>query len=248
MKTNELIFSFPKMNSELLNFSKTSTKFLKKGNTSLEKLRIDLNIFKDSAKTEFIWEIPESSPIETILSEGKFETSGKGIPVYGSVCGIWEIKKVTYKGQLHFAVHGNASMKISIVHFDDAKGILDEIARWRFEIGSHDSPGCHFHAQIMGEKSDCMFPHDLSVPRLPSIIITPVDVLDYLLGELFQDNWHRLVSESSDQSVNQWSSIQKTRISNLIKWKSNIISSSDGSSWVAIKRAKPAAHIFVDLV
>ena len=54
-------------------------------------------------------------------------------------------------------------------------------------------PGCFFHASILGESKieGDLFPKSLSVPRFPSIFFTPVGVMEFVLGELFQQEWVR---------------------------------------------------------
>lgn len=194
------------------------------------------------------WEILESNPIRTVVSEGKFEKGNrKGASVYGEVSTLWEIAP----SKQQFVLEGNASTKLRVFEYlgegqpGDA-GAGQEIACWRFEVGVRSSPGCHFHTQVLGEKEEVvgeargdMFPHRLSIPRLPSLLITPMDGLDFLLGELFQDRWQQKSVELTNHHLRTWAGCQRERLGRLLRWKLATIESEDGSPWMVLKRKKP---------
>jgi len=109
---------------------------------------------------------------------------------------------------------------------------------WRVEFGAADSPGCYFHTQILGEKEQPPFPHALSVPRLPSLFVTPMAAVEFLLGELFQDQWEQhIVGDQGDRPF--WNGIQQQRLQNLLRWKQQQLDGCQGSPWMALKKAKP---------
>lgn len=111
---------------------------------------------------------------------------------------------------------------------------------WRTEVGDVGSPGCYFHQQVLGQSDSPPFPHGLSVPRLPSVIVTPMAVLEFLLGELFQDEWAKHVSRETDDT-RFWQSTQRDILLRLLDWKKRHIQKCVGSPWMALKRAKPEA-------
>jgi len=119
-----------------------------------------------------------------------------------------------------------------------------EIARWTIEVGDAVSPGCHFHTQIELDPPDNKFPKALSVPRLPGILHTPMDALELLLSELFQDRWLQVASEGTD-FVKTWANCQKSRLINVLEWQKNELAKSSGSPWTMLKKQKPALDMLV---
>jgi len=200
----------------------------------------------------FDWKIPIERPIRTKLSVGKYETGGNGQhSVYATVSSIWQISIPAVNGrtpkkaiqQLNFEVIGKASTRVS-VFAHQAHVAPDELARWRFEIGNFDSPGCHFHAQILGEDDDCIFPKSMSVPRLPNMLFTPMDALEFVLAELFQDEWARHVAREND-AIRNWAGCQKDRLIKLLKWQQDRLEKYSGSPWTSLKAAKPHVDLLV---
>jgi hypothetical protein len=161
--------------------------------------------------------------------------------VFGRVSGTWEIhlpneRKKKSSQSREFILLGLASTEIGI--WQNRDGDVEEIARWTIEIGDAVSPGCHFHTQITLDDTDRMFPAALSVPRLPGLLHTPMDALEYLLGELFQDEWYKNATRSTNE-VNAWASCQKKRMINLLRWQTDRLNKTAGSPWTMLKRQKP---------
>jgi hypothetical protein len=117
-----------------------------------------------------------------------------------------------------------------------------EIAMWRMEIGDSNSPGCHFHVQILGQTADFPFPKTLSVPRLPSLMMTPAATVEFVLAELFQDEWAKHIARNGPH-LNRWSAIQKGRWISLLNWKLDLVKNGI-NPWTAIKSAKPTSKLF----
>jgi hypothetical protein len=186
------------------------------------------------------------------LSDGKYETDGNGKhSVYATLSSIWQVSIPAVNGrtpkkgiqQSYFEVIGKASTRIS-VFAHRAHGAPDELARWRFEIGDSVSPGCHFHAQVLGEDNDQIFPKSMSVPRLPNMLFTPMDALEFVLAELFQDEWARHVAREND-AIRNWAGCQKDRLIKLLKWQQDRLEKNSGSPWTSLKAAKPHVHLLV---
>jgi hypothetical protein len=156
---------------------------------------------------------------------------------------VWEVRipsdvrAVTGGMATEFVLDGVASTRLALfgrhpVHGDQ------EIARWSFEVAADSSPGCHFHTQVKGDFSDRLFPPTLSIPRLPGILVTPIDALDFLLGEVFQDSWAENVARDS-ADLRTWAAIQRHRLANVLEWQRQQVINARGAVWLAIKRAKP---------
>ena len=203
--------------------------------------------------TTLDWTIPLDRPLRTKLSTGHYEPGGSGEhSVFAALSWIWQIKVPEAAGptpkkgtlQSRFAVVGKASTRIS-VFANLAAGDARELARWRFEIGDVQAPGCHFHAQILGEKNDAMFPKSMPVPRLPNILVTPMDALEFVLAELFQEKWAEHVAKESD-AMRAWAGCQKRRLIKLLRWQQDRLEKNSGSPWTSLKVAKPDATLLVE--
>jgi hypothetical protein len=193
------------------------------------------------------WSIPVEHPLRSITSPGGYEPSNSGHhTVHASVSSIWQIQLVDpgkrSRPVVDFELVGLASTRIS-VHEGPPDQPAEAIGVWKMEIGDHASPGCHFHVQIEGR--DSYYPTTLSVPRIPSIIATPLAAAEFALGELFQDEWPKQVARTI-AGAEQWAPIQKKRFRNLLHWAFGQVSRAGLSPWIALKSAKPPSGVFVD--
>ena len=165
----------------------------------------------------------------------------------GQVSWCWLIQKCAQKKKgpsSDFQLSGNASVKFIIREAGDPTS--SRLAMWRVECGAHDSPGCFFHTQILGDTDEPPFPRSLSIPRLPTLFVTPMAAIEFFLGELFQDEWAQRVTGNNGQ-LDYWKSIQQGRLNRLLDWKRKQIANCQGSPWLALKQAKPtvAESLFV---
>lgn len=254
---NGLSFSFADMEKEAVNMALIASKYLDDEHDDTQGIISawlkQLKTFRTSpGGATFDWKIPGERPVRTKLSVGKYEPDGNGEhSVYATVSSIWQIVIPATEGptpkkgmaQSHFEVVGKASTRVS-VFAHRANGAPDELARWRFEIGNSDSPGCHFHAQILGEAGDQMFPKSMSVPRLPNMLFTPMDALEFVLAELFQDEWAQHVARETD-AIRNWAGCQRSRLIKVLKWQQDRLEKNSGSPWTSLKAAKPNANLLV---
>ena len=251
--------SFAEMSTEITSMLSLAESFLDDDSRHniIPQWKQVLLSFKEEQYSEnrtVLWHIPESNPIKTKPSIGEYESGtrrGKHT-VFGQLSCVWEISKPKPKGKKEkknkfrsptFVVAGLASTKVTIwatPHGGDVK----ELARWTLEIGDANSPGCHFHTQITLDDNQEMFPKSLPVPRLPGLLHTPMDALDFLLGELFQDKWFLHASQGTEAG-NTWARCQTTRLTNLLKWQSETIKNASGSPWVTLKKKKPFFDLLV---
>jgi hypothetical protein len=242
------------MEREIGNMRQLAKQFITR--TSYARIILDwqqqLSNFKNRLPGSVLhWDIPETDPIQTIVSCGQYEPSGrKGRDVFGRVSGSWEITIPNVIGkkkgvaQKTFVLLGLASTKVTVwANYEDKEP--EEIARWTVEIGDASSPGCHFHTQITLDDVDHKFPEFLSVPRLPAFLHTPMDALDFLLAELFQEEWYQHTSRGNDVLLH-WASCQRNRLEKLLEWQLHKIKGTSGSPWTNFKRQKPPLNLFFD--
>lgn len=186
-------------------------------------------------------------PIELRLKEGSLKSrvsKGAYEPgqrkgshlVWAQVSSIWEVYPESPRRPKAIILKGKASTKVELFEKDDSDPER-LLAQWQVEVGHVDSPGTHFHVGVLQREGVCVFPKSLSVPRLPSLLITPLDALDFTLGELFQDKWARAAVGSCDART--WGNQQKKRLVSLLNWYHESISNSSGSAWMALKGSRP---------
>jgi hypothetical protein len=255
--TNEgILFSFAEMQHEIENMTAVARKFLEPATDEqiirpwLQQLR---NFETSSPGSSLSWQIAISRPITTIRSEGEYEPDDQGEhTVVGTLSSIWEIRipKLAARKSMkkhsrnpNFELWGCASTRVIIWQFNP-DGDLRELARWRFEVGDSQSPGCHFHIQVLGEEQDQHFPHSMAVPRLPGLLLTPMDSLEFLLAEIFQKRWRQHASQQND-AVRNWSTCQRKRLMNLLGWQREKIRTAAGSPWTSFKGQKPTPDLFL---
>lgn len=188
----------------------------------------------------FSWEIPEHMPIRTNISCGGYQPDWNGEHnVIAEVSSIWDIMPLgdhRARNQIkrRFSLQGKASTKTRILK-KMTNGSYEQLALWRVEIGDARSPGFHFHYHLPSEHID--------VPRLPAFLATPMVALEYVLGEIFQDEWKK-VALKDDYHVQKWRSIQEKRIVRVIEWQKNTLENTIGSPLVILKALKPDSDLF----
>jgi hypothetical protein len=117
------------------------------------------------------------------------------------------------------------------------------VGHWQLESGDAQSPGCHFHCSVNQGSENGLFPKWLKIPRLPGLLLSPMDGLEFLLGELFQSQWEKHVSEESD-ARNGWANSQSIRLKRVLEWQQNEIKLKRfGTPWVSLKKAKPPIDV-----
>ena len=164
--------------------------------------------------------------------------------------GIWELRPVGQRGKPKRKIEfmGKASAKIELWHKDflwrEEHHPGNRLAMWRIELGAHDSPGCYFHIQILGDRDGPSFPRSIPIPRLPSPFVTPMAAVEFVLGELFQDKWSREAGQAGPHH-SRWKSIQQKRLSCLLKWQKVAIETGQSSPWMNLKDAKPPPDLFL---
>lgn len=203
------------------------------------------NIRNSGTDRSHLWQIQDEWSIQTIESQGEYRGSGRegGKSVFGKLCFRWEIWNPdrSRRRQREFNLLGEATTSLKILSREGDH----LIAQWQIEAGDASSPGCHFHAAVNQYGDDGLFPEWLKIPRLPSMLLTPMDGLEFLLGELFQLRWAQTVSEESEDR-DSWAKCQRDRLSNLLSWKLDIVRQSQTTPWMALKKAKPELDFLME--
>lgn len=246
----ELLFDFEEMITEVDAFSYLAAPFLAPETKHvLEGLKQSLNVYRDvPTVSAFDWEISLNDPLKTIVSDGGYEVGGGGQHrVFGEITAKWQIRRVplTKRRQRskQFKLIGLASTRVRLLCETVGRTNPQELAMWRMEVGDRSAPGCHFHTQVLGSKPDGPFPNSLPVPRLPGLILTPMAVVEFVLAEIFQDDWARHVGRDSPH-LKRWAPIQRQRFERLLQWKLAIVKESS-SPWTTMKKEKPSAELFI---
>lgn len=237
------------MIDEVSAFERLARKFIAPGARDvLSQLGKSLLGYRDQlTESPVDWEIAEANPLDTIVSDGGYERgSGGAHKVFARITCKWRIKKIPKQRRIRlskqFKLIGFGSTRIRLICAGQQNRVEEEIAMWRMEIGDKQSPGCFFHVQIMGESTGFPFPSSLPVPRLPGIILTPAAATEFVLAELFQEEWASHVARDS-ADLNRWAPIQKQRLTRLLDWKLSVLNGG-GSPWTTMKQRKPDANLF----
>ncbi len=211
-------------------------------------LRESLENIKDGESgNRYFWGIHESNPLRTRTSRGMYRVGGGAREhIFAEITSIWEIEPLKSEGKKkprRFRLGGLASTRIRLRR-DNANRVFQQVAMWRQELGDDNSPGCHFHVQVLGQTKKRPFPKSIEIPRFPALLFTPMAALDFVLGELFQDAWKKEVSRDS-ADIQIWRSIQAKRLKSLFDWHARTIDGTTGSPWIAIKGSKPEGDLFL---
>ena len=177
--------------------------------------------------------------LHTIPSD-QYEAGSRrgGKKIHAVISGKWQLRPLE-KREIEFC--GIASTRIELYASENSD---KRLAMWRLELGAEDSPGCYVHAQILGDSDKPPFPEFVPIPRLPSLFVTPMSAVEFVLGELFQDKWPE-VTASGDPEVKNWRALQKKWLQSLFSWYRREMEKTDFSSWIALKQAKPAEGMFL---
>lgn len=233
----QLVFQMGELQREIEAIKDFASKYLAAESFErLDRLKYQLGPLTEAGGGN--WSVPRAEPIRTrpIHIHGE----GHGPEVWGELSSTWDLKRVGRTRSLRLA--GIASACVSIMRL--VEGVPERLAMWRMEIGDEASPGCYFHTQVLGDEGHGPFPDWLSVPRLPGLVPTPASALEFLLGELLQNEWARLTSQSRGP-LELWSAVQLRRLSGLFDWHRRVLEGRAGTvvPWTAMKLAKPDAEL-----
>lgn len=163
------------------------------------------------------WMLPLDRPIRTVNSRGRAEQGTEWPLAFGTMSMTWHLRnrmrvQVGRKSCVAFEVSDQASIRLSIHTMRANRDPISD-GTWHFDIGADDNPGFYTHSQVVLQRP-------LEIPRLPSLIFTPMDALDFLLGELFPKTWPKHVSNRRQQSP--FSKFQSERLRKALTWWSSL--------------------------
>jgi hypothetical protein len=208
--------------------------FLYKGDESkLHDMARQLLSLRRTKRTH-TWALSE--PIRTRVSVGEYQSDDEGAhSVYATLSWIW---KITVLGSDRFALRGLSSTRVQILRHSPPQD--PPLLTWVMDVADSASPGAHFHLQVKdippGDESE------FDVPRIPGILYTPAEQLDFVLGELFLEAWPK--HQQSHFASNQHSSIrecQRKRMSRIFGHLQEGLKTGAGASsaWMSLKSWKP---------
>jgi hypothetical protein len=202
------------------------------GPTKLERFKGQLRPMLNAGGG--FWSIPKNDPIRSAPTN-KY-SRGHGDQVWAEVSCKWELRRVERTQAL--LMTGIASTRIELLRRRENE--MESLGMWRMEVGDEKSPGCYFHAQIMGQDDRPPFPTWLAIPRLPSLILTPASSIEFALSELFQDAWLEATRQKRDD-LDLWGALQKQRMHSWLAWQQRIVDAHAFGvlPWTNLKRAKP---------
>ena len=181
-------------------------------------------------------EIKPEEPLLTIPSVGRYERGRPGSrTIQASIDGIWEIEPLGDNNRASvpsrmFALGRKASARVRMV--DPCNG--EELGMWRQESGNPGSPGTFFHIQVLGQAVAPPFPESVSIPRFPGSWVLLPGAVEYVIAELFQDEWEAASMRDSPE-INPRRPIQLKRLERQLDWQCAGPASRTGSPWPSAK-------------
>jgi hypothetical protein len=244
-----LIFPFAELRSECETLKTYASEVLDKHTVwVLDQARSDLESIQGQGSSERTvpWAISERNPLCTIWSVGESqpENSSKH-RIRAKLSFVWKIRPLREKKEKtskYFLLDGLASTRIALVEEGDQSEHC--LAQWTVDVGDHQSPGTHFHFQLIGVEEPPFFPKSLDIPRFPTPVMSPFLAMDFVIGELFQDRWARHSAAESPDS-RRWRNLHQERLKRFFEWQKECVTQCTGSPWMALKRAKPPHDLFV---
>ena len=232
-----LMLNKAKLQQEL-NFCHTlaSQYFERESKFKLKNAADQLDFISKSPISTYKWQIDKANPLQIKCNDGHHEISGAGKNLQGRISFIWGLRKINTQT---LELVGNASTIVAIHECTDSEVKDDHILKWKVDVATKpDAPGPAFHIQIDN-------PENVPVPRFPSLLFSPADCLDFLLGELFQDEWksHQL---NKFIDTRRFAAAQRSRLCSLLdSQKSELNKPANSSAWIALKNWEPADDTFL---
>lgn len=252
VESKRIQFSFSSVESEIQTLEQIISDYIDKDSTFvLRRLREDLKNLRGAPEGRVRrWEVPANSPLKTAESGGLYEVGGGGSHhIWAEIDFAWDIEalgpnNINSLRHRKFAIDGIASTRIRLKEYD-SNGCPRELAMWRMEIGDLAAPGCYIHIQVLGQEQAPPFPKSLPIPRLPAYWASPCAVIEFVIGELFQDDWNKEAARTSP-NMDAWRAIQAKRLSKVFGWQQSVVGKTKkGSPWMALKKTYPPSDIFL---
>jgi hypothetical protein len=245
-----LLFAVADLRNELQAFRELADPLLFPGSSQVLHTAASDLLGISKSKNPVRWQIHQNNPIKTQPSVGSYMPDEQGaLTVHAEISFVWGLEPVRPPGDQRPAtqvrLNGLASTQIRLLNGFPGAGVAsEELAVWRMEIGDDAAPGAMFHVQVLGRDSDKIFPKQLDVPRLPSMLNSPFACMEFVLGELFQEEWPRVAMKDSAHG-RTWGSIQARRHAQHLKWIASTVAATSGSPWVMWKMSQPPEALFL---
>jgi hypothetical protein len=197
-----------------------------------DNLRHGVANAKAGGQASFTWRTDDGASIQ--ISESKSWKGGTGD--YGAL--VVDVRldydchynaadgRVQAEGVAAVTIRDVASGKEKVVHFDVEKGGWDEIRDGtRFDRAGHPP----FHAQFHGFVND--------IPRMPILIVHPIDVITFTILELHQKRWREHIGTyTAKASLRDIPLRQRMRLTAILKSWTEMISDTSVHAIVAMQR------------
>ena len=256
-KDGLLAVNLKSVEKELLAFESLAKRKLTQSSLRrLVELREQLHNHARAAEGSLVvWATDPDKPIETIPNKGSHQPgrSDHGVSLKAKISFVWRFEAIGQPSKnkpcWRVVVLKDSSVKVRLYLASDCNDLLSNdgscVAAWDFDVGNDQSPGCHFHAKYHEcDEVRRMAFQGVDVPRLPTFIFMPTDVIEYVVGELWQDECEKLALNSDFQ---EWYKFSKKRSARVLEWHRAQASEAVGSPWMVIKTTKPKCHLLLDL-
>lgn len=188
------------MFQDLWALSRGASTFLRRQSAErLQRLATDLQNAianaKASGRLDFLWTTQGNAPIQ--IKESKwwkgdtenFKEIEADIRLDYKCLYIPDAERVQANGATIVTIRDVAGGGVKVVHFDVEIGGWNELSDGRLLNRAGHPP---FHAQFHGMVND--------IPRMPSLIVHPVDVLSFVILELHQKRWRAHIDTLSGKT------------------------------------------------
>lgn len=181
---------------------------------------------KATGAADFSWKTSEGAPIETSFSKNWKGNTNNFAPLNASITVEYQCRLVTETGRV------TVSEGVTVVRIKKAQGNEEKVFHFDAGPGGWNNSAGHppFHMQFYGMVND--------IPRLPIIIVHPIDVLSLAVLELHQSDWRKHMNNSVTRSkLRHFPKRQARRMLAIIsRWNTSISTAGD-SALIALQRA-----------
>lgn len=211
----------------------------------LHDLRSQLERIRNERDRDNRWEITLDKPLLTQPCGGAYQAGGGRHNAYAAISATWTVRPHADDPDRLFEVTGNASCLVVLLEESTPDPV--ELGRFHIDVGAAGGPGTIFHVQFSEQPDSQAFPTTLDVPRLPTPPLTPLGVIEFMLGELFQEEWIRRVSQRNGPQT-RWTGIQRRRLVNFMDWQLQLLcrDAAELSPLMAMKRGPVQPDLFLD--
>jgi hypothetical protein len=231
--SNFLELSFDSTEQELRGIANLGSPFLVSRHQIDQLVSSLRSIHSERSVGTHHWQVPTSDPIRTRSTRSYRSGDDHGRQtVFAEISMGWELNRLTTSSSSFRVTQASALARVYEVR-DDGNKLA---AAWRMESGAGSHPGAFFHVQVEA------FSSFLEIPRFPFTVPTPATCIEFLIAELFQDEWKQHLAQRSAPS---WELVQRRRIERWLDWQKAAVTTSSGSPWLALKSAAPGPTTFL---